>query len=929
MPYKETLNLPRTDFPMKASLPQREPEMLKRWEAMDLYGRIRSQSRGRPRFVLHDGPPYANGHIHLGHALNKILKDIIIKSRQMMGFDCPYIPGWDCHGLPIEHQVDKELKAKKQVLPQVEVRARCRAYARSFIDIQREEFKRLGVLGDWERPYLTMNPEYVATILAEYGKFFLSGAIYRSKKPVHWCATCRTALAEAEVEYEDHRTPSVYVKFPLVSPPPGLSELGSGGPVFLVIWTTTPWTLPANLAIAAHPDLEYAVLKVNGEKLVVAADLAGMLLAAWGLAGKEVQRIPGRLLESAIARHPWIDRTSQVILADYVTVTAGTGLVHIAPGHGQEDYDSGRRYGLAPYSPVDDDGRFTREVPEFQGLGVWDANEGIIALLRQRGALLLAEEAGHSYPHCWRCKQPIIFRATEQWFISMEHQGFREKALAAIDRVSWIPRWGRERIYLMIENRPDWCISRQRAWGVPIVAFHCQGCGEVLLTREILDGILARARREGADFWFALPAAEILPPGTRCPGCGGEAFTKETDILDVWFDSGVSFAAVVEPNPELGLPADLYLEGSDQHRGWFHSSLLAAVGTRGEAPYRGVLTHGFVVDGDGRKMSKSEGNVIAPQDVMAKFGAEILRLWVTAEDYRDDVRLSDSILKQLGDAYRRFRNTARFILGNLFDFDPAKDLVPLEDREELDRVALSWLAQLAERVKRAYQDYEFHLVFHRLHQFCAVEMSSLYLDILKDRLYISRPDAPARRSAQSTLYEILLDLTRLMAPILSFTAEEVWGYLPGAGREDSVHLAGEPSPRPGLPDEALLAKYEFLLKVRDEVNRGLEEARKAKVLATAQEAKVVLRATDADLLTRLSQCAADLKTLTQVAELAVSDQPAPGGQPPAAQEIPGLLVQVDKAAGEKCKRCWFTQTSVGQDSRHPTICQRCLQVLEG
>jgi isoleucyl-tRNA synthetase len=928
MDYKATLNLPKTEFPMKASLPQREPEMLKRWQEMDLYGRIRQQSRPRPRFILHDGPPYANGHIHLGHALNKILKDIIIKSRQMMGFASPYIPGWDCHGLPIEHQVDKELKAKGKILPQVEVRARCRAYAEKFVNIQREEFKRLGVLGDWDHPYLTMKPQYVATIIAEFGKFFLSGAIYRSKKPIHWCSTCRTALAEAEVEYEDHRTPSVYVKFSLVTPPVGAPELGAGGPVSLVIWTTTPWTLPANLAIAVHPELEYAVLEVDGERLVVAAELAETLLSAWGLKGKEVLRVPGRALEGAVCRHPWIDRTSQVILADYVTVTAGTGLVHIAPGHGQEDYDSGRRYNLAPYSPVDDDGRFTKEVPEFQGLGVWEANPGIIEHLRQRGALLLAEEAGHSYPHCWRCKRPIIFRATEQWFISMEKNGLRQKALKAIEGGTWVPRWGRERIYQMVEQRPDWCISRQRAWGVPIVAFHCQGCGQVLLTQEILDKIIARAREEGADFWFALPAADILPPNTRCPECSGEAFTKETDILDVWFDSGVSFAAVAEPNPELGLPVDLYLEGSDQHRGWFHSSLLACVGTRGAAPYRGVLTHGFVVDGEGRKMSKSLGNVIAPQEVIAQYGAEILRLWVTAEDYRDDVRLSGNILKQLGDAYRRFRNTARFMLGNLYDFDPEKDLVPLGDREELDRLALSWMTQLTERVKRGYQEYEFHLVFHRLHQFCAVEMSAIYLDILKDRLYISGAQSPARRSAQSTLYELLVDLTRLMAPILSFTAEEIWGYLPGPRREDSVHLASFPEPRPGLPDEALLAKYEFLLKVRDEVNRGLEEARKGKVLATAQEARVALGAADAELMAKLSTSPQELKTLTQVADLTVTDQPATLGQALTALEIPGLLVRVDKAPGEKCVRCWFTQTSVGRDSQHPQICHRCLQVLE-
>ena len=928
MDYKATLNLPKTDFPMKASLPQREPEMLKRWEAMDLYGQIRRQGLDRPRFILHDGPPYANGHIHLGHALNKILKDIIIKSRQMMGCSSPYIPGWDCHGLPIEHQVDKELKAKKLTLPQVEVRGRCRAYAEQFVNIQREEFKRLGVLGDWDNPYLTMKPYYVATIIGEYGKFFLSGAVYRSKKPVHWCATCRTALAEAEVEYEDDSTPSVYVKFPLVSPPPGVPELGTGSPVFLAIWTTTPWTLPANLAIAVHPDLEYAVLEVNGERLVVAAELAETLLPAFGLEGQEVMRVQGRALEGAVCRHPWLERTSPVILADYVTVTAGTGLVHTAPGHGQEDYDSGRRYNLPPYSPVDDNGRFTAEVPQFQGLGVWAANPKIIEHLKSQGALLLAEEVKHSYPHCWRCKRPVIFRATEQWFISMEKNGLREKALAAIDGVTWIPRWGRERIYQMVEQRPDWCISRQRAWGVPIVAFHCQGCGRVHLTREILDPIIARVREEGADFWFVEPAADILPPGTRCPECHGEVFTKETDILDVWFDSGVSFAAVVEPNPEMGLPADLYLEGSDQHRGWFHSSLLACVGTRGTAPYKGVLTHGFVVDGDGRKMSKSQGNVIAPQEVIAQYGAEILRLWVTAEDYRDDVRLSPNILKQLGDAYRRFRNTARFMLGNLYDFDPEKDLVAVKDREELDQVALAWMAQLIRRVQQAYQNYEFHLAFHRLHQFCSVEMSAIYLDILKDRLYVSRPDSPARRSAQSTLYELLLDLTRLMAPILSFTAEEIWTYLPGAKRQASVHLASFPELRPGLPDENLLAKYEFLLKVRDEINRGLEEARKGKVLATAQEAGVMLGTEDAELLGRLKGDVQALKTLSQVAALTVTDQPASLGQALAAQEIPGLFVQVDRAPGEKCVRCWFTLASVGEDRQHPQICHRCLQVLE-
>ncbi len=925
MNYKETLNLPRTDFPMKADLPRREPLFLKRWAEMDLYGQIRAQSKGRPKFVLHDGPPYANGHIHLGHALNKILKDIIVKSRQMTGYDSPYVPGWDCHGLPIEHQVDKETKAKGVRLSQVEVRRRCRAYAEKFIDIQRQEFERLGVLGNWERPYLTMRNAYVAEIMEEYGQFYFSGAIHRSKKPIHWCATCRTALAEAEVEYEDHRTPTIFVKFPLVKAPEPVAQLGPYERISLVIWTTTPWTLPANLAIAVHPDLEYVGMNAGGEVLVVAADLAEGLLSSWGLTGQEIFRVKGRSLEGAICRHPWLERDSQVILANYVTLEAGTGLVHIAPGHGQEDYDSGRKYGLAPYSPVDDRGRFTEEVPEFAGQGVWQANAGIIELLRQKGRLLFAAQTSHSYPHCWRCKKPIIFRATEQWFISMEHQGLRVKALEAIERVTWIPRWGRERIYQMVERRPDWCISRQRAWGVPIVAFHCQGCGEVLLTREILERLIKRARLEGADFWFATPAAELLPAGTRCSRCGGADFQKERDILDVWFDSGVSFAAVLEPDPALGLPADLYLEGSDQHRGWFHSSLLAAVGTRGKAPYKGVLTHGFVVDGEGRKMSKSLGNVIAPQEVMNTYGAEILRLWVASEDYRDDVRLSNDILKQLADAYRRFRNTARFMLGNLYDFDPGRHWLAPGEREELDRLALSWYAQLIAKVRRAYEDYEFHLAFHRLHQFCAVEMSALYLDILKDRLYVSRADARERLSAQSTLWDLLKGLTLLMAPILSFTAEEVWELLPGRDRLESVHLAAFPESPAGFPDEVLLGKYEFLLKVRGEINRGLEEARKAKRLAASQEARVRLGAGE-DLFDRLAGQAQELKTLSQVAELEVARA---GGSGMASQEVPGLWVRVEQASGNKCVRCWFQSPTLGADAPHPQVCARCRQVLGG
>ncbi|MCX5892340.1 MAG: isoleucine--tRNA ligase, partial [Deltaproteobacteria bacterium] len=745
---------------------------------------------------------------------------------------------------------------------------------------------------------------------------------------IHWCATCRTALAEAEVEYEEHKAPSIFVKFRLQDAQ-GREVLDVGDlPTSLVIWTTTPWTLPANQAIAVHPDLDYAVLRVGEEILVVAAELAAGFLAQMGLEGEVHHTLRGRKLEGLICRHPWLAQDSQVILADYVTLEAGTGLVHIAPGHGQEDYVFGSRYGLPPYSPVDDGGRFTDEVPEFAGQKVEAANPGIIGLLRQKDKLLKVEETSHSYPHCWRCKQPIIFRATEQWFISMEKNGLRQKALAAIDQVTWIPRWGRERIYQMVERRPDWCISRQRSWGVPIVAFHCEKCGGVLLTREIMAGIIARARQEGADFWFAEPAAALLPPGTKC-ACGAADFRKETDILDVWFDSGVSWAAVLDPSapaigqPFLRFPADLYLEGSDQHRGWFHSSLLTSVGNRGQAPYKGVLTHGFVVDGDGRKMSKSLGNVIAPQEVMDKYGAEILRLWVSAEDYRDDVRLSPDILKQLADAYRRFRNTARFMLGNLNDFDSETHLVPPPDRGELDRLALSWLAQLLERVKKAYADYEFHLAFHKLHQFCAVELSSIYLDILKDRLYVSKADSPARRSAQSTLWDLLRGLTLAMAPILSFTADEIWQYIPGRDKSASVHLAAWPEAPAGFPDEALLAKYDFLLKVRGEINRGLEEARKAKIINTTQEARVVLGAMG-ELHDQLEGRQEDIRVLAQVADLELTRAPA-GTESP---ELDGLWILVEPANGAKCVRCWFTFPSVGEDPEHPQICRRCRQVLE-
>ncbi len=700
MDYKETLNLPQTEFPMRANLAQREPATLARWEGMGLHRRMAENRKGRTTFVLHDGPPYANGHIHIGHALNKILKDMIVKYRTMAGALSVYVPGWDCHGLPIEHQVDKTLGSKKGAIPTGDKRRLCREYAAKFVDIQREEFKRLGVLGDWENPYRTMTFDYEAGILREFGRFVESGAVYQGTKPVYWCLSCRTALAEAEVEYADHTSPSIHVKFPFADPPERIHPALAGKKVFFVIWTTTPWTIPANLGIALHPDYDYVALEAGGEVYVVAAGLAERFAAETGLSNPATLATfrPGHL-ERMRCRHPFADRDSLLVLADYVTLEAGTGCVHTAPGHGREDYETGLKYGLPILSPLNDEGRFTADVPFFAGERVFDANPKVNEKLAEVGALMSRREITHSYPHCWRCKNPVIFRATKQWFISMDRTGLREKALAGIRTVQWIPGWGQERIEGMIANRPDWCVSRQRSWGVPIALFRCEGCGQHLLERKLIDHVAGFFAKEGADAWFDRDVSELLPPGTACPECGGTAFGKETDILDVWFDSGVSYACVCEGKENLGVPVDLYLEGSDQHRGWFHSSLLAAVGTRGVPPFRAVLTHGFVVDGKGEAMSKSKGNVIAPGEIIKKYGAEVLRLWVGALDYRDDNPLSQEILERIAESYRKIRNTIRYLLASLSDFDPARDAVPVDRMEEIDRYAMSVFDRLARKVR--------------------------------------------------------------------------------------------------------------------------------------------------------------------------------------------------------------------------------------
>jgi isoleucyl-tRNA synthetase len=919
MDYKATLNLPQTDFPMKANLYQREPELLKRWQEMDLYGKIEESGSNRPVYMLHDGPPYANGHIHIGHALNKTLKDIILKAKRLEGFHAPYVPGWDCHGLPIELQVEKNLGSKKQQMSKAEMRKECRAYAKKFIEIQKEEFKRLGVVGDWEHPYLTMVNEYEGLTAAELAKFAHNGGLYRGRKPVHWCSSCVTALAEAEVEYADHTSPSIYVKFALQDDVSAAIPALAGKQIFVVIWTTTPWTIPANLAIALHPDFDYCALEVNGQVLVVAEGLKDQFLSANGLTGTVIATFKADQLERKRCKHPFYDRDSIILLGEHVTLEAGTGCVHTAPGHGQEDYELALKEGLDIYNPVDNHGKYIGNLELFGGEKVFEANPKVIEKLQEVGALVGVSKISHSYPHCWRCKKPIIFRATEQWFISMDANNLRAKSLEAIDKVQWIPKWGRDRIYGMVENRPDWCISRQRSWGVPITAFSCSDCGEYLANGATMDHVAELFKQHSSDVWFEWEAVQLLPAGTTCPKCGSSTFEKENDILDVWFDSGVSHAAVLEPNPKLHSPADLYLEGSDQHRGWFHSSLLESVGTRGVAPYKAVLTHGFVLDGQGRKMSKSTGNVVAPEDVIKKFGADVLRLWCAAQDYRDDTRISEEILNRVAEAYRRIRNTCRFMLGNLFDFDPAKDSVAFDEMMPIDRLALHHLELLKERVLAAYADFEFHVIYQAVNAFCTVELSAQYLDILKDRLYTSRKDAGERRSSQTAMYLITDTLTRLLAPLVSFTADEIWQFLPGE-REASVHLTLFPQSIPEQRNDELASCWGRLFDIRSDILKALELKRAEKVIGHPLDA-VVRVSVPAETADFVGDYLEQLKSICIVSRLDLVNELS--GDVFEGSVVAGLKVQVEKAAGEKCERCWCYSEELGVNPEHPTICPKC------
>lgn len=928
MDYSKTLNLPETEFPMRAGLPEREPEFLKYWEENKIYEKKQELHAGHKKFVLHDGPPYANGKIHMGTALNKILKDIIMKYKYAQGFDTPYVPGWDTHGMPIEHAAIKNLGLNRHELDTLVLRKECHDYALKWIDEQRTDFKRLGVLGDWDHPYITMTHDYEAVQIHVFGEMAKKGYIYKGKKAVYWCPHCETALAEAEIEYGEEKSPAIFVKMPLVKDNGMLPEAAQGKPAYIVIWTTTPWTMPANVAIALHPDFEYAWVECEGEILFMAKE---MLEAVGKVCKKDLSNIigtcKGKDMEYAECRHPFetIDRKSLVVLADYVTLEAGTGCVHTAPGHGADDFETGVRYNLPIICPVDGSGKLTAEAgADFAGMFVFDANVPIIKYLAGLNRLFGKENIRHQYAHCWRCKNPIIYRATEQWFASVD--GFREEALNAIaNDVQWIPSWGEARIHNMVADRHDWCISRQRVWGVPIPIFYCEDCNEHLVNDDTINAVADLFAKEGSDAWWAHSAEEILLQGTKCPKCGGTHFRKESDIMDVWFDSGSSHAAVCKTRPELAWPADMYLEGSDQHRGWFQSSLLTSVATEGKAPYHAVLTHGYVVDGEGRKMSKSVGNTVAPQEVIAQYGADIIRLWAASSDYKADIRISKEILKQLSEVYRKIRNTIRYILGNTNDFNYETDKVEFKDMLELDRWALMHMQLLKKEVSAAYESYDFHVLYHAIHNFCSVEMSSYYLDILKDRLYAYKADSFERRSAQTAMYEIMLDLVVMIAPVLSFTMEEVWQFMKKpASMPESVFMMPWPECKEEYIDEALESKWDNFIEIRSEITRVLEGARRAKTIGHSLDAKVELHATG-EALAILRSVEGDLATLLIVSQAKLVEGLAGGVEATGRED---LKVTVQAAEGEKCERCWIYSDTVGKDAEHPTVCARCAAALK-
>jgi isoleucyl-tRNA synthetase len=940
-PLKSTLNLPETSFSMKANLPVNEPLRLAVWQRQNLYKQIRVARAGAPKYILHDGPPYANGAIHLGHALNKCIKDFVVKTKTMAGFDAPYVPGWDCHGLPIEIKVDEQLGRKKLEMDPLAVRKACREYAQKYVDLQRTQFERIGVFGRWDSPYLTMSLAYEASIVETFYDFFEKGFVYKGLKPVYWCIHDRTALAEAEVEYEMHTSPSIYVRYKLTSDPAQIYTALAGKDVYTIIWTTTPWTLPASLAVAFNPELDYVALRnTDGNVYIVADALAAQTREACNLSeAVEIARFKGTRMDRVTFQHPFLDREILGVNADYVTTEQGTGAVHTAPAHGADDFYTGAKYGLSQLCNVDAAGRLRNGLPEYEGQQVFKANPAIIELLEARGALMGRSEIHHSYPHCWRCHNPVIFRATEQWFIGMEtpmktpngkETTFRQRALDEINNVVWDPSWGRERIYNMIETRPDWCISRQRIWGVPIAVFLCEKCHQPLNNPAINKSIVQLFHREGADAWYKHDVPTLLPAGTACPNCSSTEFRKEMDILDVWFESGASWHAVLDVEPELHTPADLYTEGGDQHRGWFHSSLLTSVGVRSAAPYKMVATSGWTLDEQGRAFSKSLGNGVDPVDIAKRLGGEIVRLWVASVDFREDVAASENLMQRVSDNYRKLRNTHRFLLGNLHDFDPATNAVEFAKLEPLDQYILARLAQLATKIRAAYEDFEFHRAYHALNEFTNTDLSALYLDVLKDRLYTFAPNAHGRRSAQTALWHIAEALTRLIAPILSFTADETWDHLPKvANREASVHLALFPTPEEFAPNwEQLLnlrqggiqTDWEYLFTIRGIVLSQLEELRAQKFIGKALEARVVITAEieHLELLRKYQSSLAELFNVSQVTLRRV----------PTTSSDPLKFVEAMRSTEPKCERCWRYVEDVGDDPRYPTVCLRCAEALD-
>jgi isoleucyl-tRNA synthetase len=998
---KKTINLPKTKFAQKANLPQTEPVRLQKWAQMDLYDVIRKARAGADKFILHDGPPYANADIHLGTALNKIIKDLIVKSRTMLGFDAPYVPGYDCHGLPIELHVERKLGEKKANMPPLSIRRACREFAANALKRQTKDFQRLGILGEWDNPYSTMSDHYEAETARLFARFVERGFVYKGARPVYWCIHDQTALAEAEVEYHQHASPSVYVKFPLKSDPAQIDPALAGRKVFALIWTTTPWTLPANLGIAVHPDFEYVAVESGDEVYIVAAELLGTVIAKCGIGttsktvddpadnenvgnsftitettARILARFPGSKLDRLEARHPWIDRPSLFMVGEHVTMggeadaeteldvsdareksgtsKAGTGLVHTAPGHGHDDFVIGKKYGLEIYCPVDNAGRFTPEVDHFAGLSVFEANPKIVEFMRERGVLLFSENYDHRYPHCWRCKNPVIFRATPQWFIAMDRSddepaekdeddrdrsnftsnfvggelldpgSLRGMALREVDeRVKWIPAWGRDRMRNMLSGRPDWCVSRQRIWGVPIPAFYCSGCSQVVIDAAIIRHVADIFEKETADAWYKREAGELLPAGFKCPNCGKAEFTKETDILDVWFDSGSSSIAVLENRENLRWPADVYIEGGDQFRGWFNSSLMVGLAVHDRAPYDAVLCHGWTLDAQGKAMHKSLGNAVSPDEVIPKLGAEVLRLWCVSSDYMEDMRCSDEILQRVSDGYRKVRNTARFALGNLDGFDPVRDAVADDQMLEVDRWALAELDSIVTEVRAEYEAYDFHGVYQTLHQFCTVTLSARYFDIIKDRLYTFAPKNKARRSAQTALYKIADALARMIAPILVFTADEIWENLPAnseAPAVPSVHVGLFPSTE-GTDNQAeLLTTWAHLFGYRDQVLAKLEEARIAKAIGSSLEARVEILA-GSHAFGKLEKHRDDLRYIFIVSEVALME-------PDAELETDELRVTITRAHGEKCERCWNYSKRVGESSRYPTVCERCVDALQ-